>query len=104
VDGVETLAPDDDEHVRSWFVYVVKLARGLDRDAVTAHLAAEGIEAGHYVPCVHLQPYLRERYGFRDGLCPIAEDAARRTIALPFFTGIEEIDQLRVVEALQAGI
>jgi perosamine synthetase len=103
VDGVETLAPDDDDHVRSWFVYVVKLAHGIDRDAVTAHLAAEGIEAGHYVPCVHLQPYLRERYGFRDGLCPVAEDVARRTIALPFFTGIEEADQQRVVEALGAA-
>jgi perosamine synthetase len=104
LDGLETMAADDAEHVRSWFVYVVKLARGVDRDAVTARLAAEGIEAGHYVPCVHLQPYLRERYGFRDGLCPIAEDAARRTIALPFFTGIDEADQQRVVGALADAI
>jgi dTDP-4-amino-4,6-dideoxygalactose transaminase len=104
VDGVETLAPDDADHLRSWFVYVVKLARGVDRDAVTAHLAAEGIEAGHYVPCVHLQPYLRERYGFAEGMCPIAEDTARRTLALPFFTGIEAEDQERVVEALRAAL
>jgi perosamine synthetase len=104
VDGVETLAPDDDDHVRSWFVYVVKLAPGVDRDAVTAHLAAEGVEAGHYVPCVHLQPYLRERYGFREGMCPVAEDTARRTLALPFFTGIEAGDQERVVDAVRAAL
>ena len=49
-------------------------------------LAAEGVEAGHYVPCVHLQPYMRERYGFAEGMCPVAEDAASRTLALPFYS------------------
>ena len=104
VEGVETLAADDDDHVRSWFVYVVKLADGVDRDAVTAHLSAEGIEAGHYVPCVHLQPYLRDRYGFAEGVCPVAENTAQRTLALPFFTGIEAEDQDRVVESLRAAL
>jgi perosamine synthetase len=102
--GVEPPLADDDDHVRSWFVYVVKLAAGIDREAVTARLAADGIESGHYVPCVHLQPYMRERYGFAEGLCPVAEDAASRTLALPFFTGIETEDQERVVDALRAAI
>jgi perosamine synthetase len=104
VDGVEPPLADDAEHTRSWFVYVVKLARGVDRDGVMERLAAEGVEAGHYVPCVHLQPYMRERYGFSEGLCPIAEDAARRTLALPFFTEIEEADQERVGEALRTAL
>ncbi|MBD0348875.1 MAG: DegT/DnrJ/EryC1/StrS family aminotransferase [Thermoleophilia bacterium] len=104
VDGVEPPHPDDADHRRSWFVYVVKLARGLDRDAVTARLAEDGIEAGHYVPCVHLQPYMRERYGFAEGVCPVAEDAASRTLALPFFTAIELEDQERVVESLRGAL
>jgi perosamine synthetase len=104
IDGVDPPAADDDDHRRSWFVYVVKLDRGIDRDAVLERLAAEGIEAGHYVPCVHLQPYLRERYGFSEGLCPVAEDAANRTLALPFFPELEGEDQERVVEALQAAV
>jgi perosamine synthetase len=104
VEAVELPIPDDDDHRRSWFVYVVKLDRGIDRDAVLERLAAEGIEAGHYVPCVHLQPYLRERYGFSEGLCPVAEDAANRTLALPFFPELEGEDQERVVEALQAAV
>ncbi len=104
VDGVELLAIDDAEHVRSWFVFVVKLAAGVDRDAVTASLAAEGIEAGHYVPCVHLQPYLRERYGFAAGMCPVAEDTARRTLALPFYTEIDPADQERVAAALALAV
>jgi perosamine synthetase len=103
VDGVEPPAADDDDHVRSWFVYVVKLAPGTDREAVTERLAAEDIEAGHYVPCVHLQPYMRERYGFAEGLCPVAEDAASRSLALPFFPQIESEDQERVVDALRSA-
>jgi perosamine synthetase len=104
VDGVEPPLEDDEDHVRSWFVYVVKLAPGVDRDAVTERLAADGVEAGHYVPCVHLQPYMRERYGFSEGLCPVAELAAGRTLALPFFPQLAAEDQERVVDALRSAI
>jgi perosamine synthetase len=104
LEGVEPPLADNLDHRRSWFVYVVELARGTDRDALLERLASQGIEAGHYVPCVHLQPYMRERYGFAEGLCPVAEDAARRTLALPFFTGIEAADQERVAEALGAAL
>ena len=100
VDGVETPLADDADHTRSWFVYVVKLAPGLDRDAVMAELRAEGIGTAEYVPCVHLQSFMRERYGFREGMFPVAEDACSRTLALPFYTQIEVEDQERVVEAL----
>jgi perosamine synthetase len=104
VDGVEPPLADDAGHRRSWFVYVVKLGRGIDRDSVLARLAADGIEAGVYVPCVHLQPYMRKRYGFGEGLCPVAEDVSRRTLALPFFTGIEAEEQERVMDALRAAV
>ena len=104
LDGVDPPCPDDSVHRRSWFVYVVTLAEGVDRDRVTAELAADGIEAGHYVPCVHLQPYMRERYGFAEGTCPVAEGIARRTLALPFYPKLEAEDQERVVEALRAAL
>jgi len=104
VDGVEAPLEDDADHKRSWFVYVVKLAPGVDRDAVVQSLSAQGIEAGLYVPAVHLQPYMRERYGFAEGMCPVAEDACSRTLALPFFPQLEAADQERVVAALRDAI
>jgi perosamine synthetase len=67
-------------------------------------MGAQGIEAGHYVPAVHLQPYMRELYGFAEGMCPVAEDACDRTLALPFFPQLEQEDQARVVEALKASL
>jgi perosamine synthetase len=104
VEGVDPPAPDDDERRRSWFVYVVKLAAALDRDAVMDALRAEGVATAEYVPCIHLQPYMRERYGFGEGLCPVAEDTAGRTMALPFFTQIDAGDQERVVDVLRRAI
>jgi perosamine synthetase len=103
-DGVEPPLPDDENHRRSWFVYVVKVAQGVDRNAVLDRLAAQGIEAGHYVPAVHLQPYMREAYGFTEGTCPIAEDACDRTLALPFFPQLEPEDQEQVVAALRESV
>jgi perosamine synthetase len=103
-EGIELPCADDDVHRRSWFVYVVKLDRALDRARVMADLRGAGIATAEYVPCIHLQPYMRERFGFVDGLCPVAEDVASRTLALPFFTQIEADEQERVVDALRAAV
>ncbi|HZS23387.1 MAG TPA: DegT/DnrJ/EryC1/StrS family aminotransferase [Gaiellaceae bacterium] len=104
VDGVETPCPDDDEHKRSWFVYVVKLPSNEARERVIAHFEREDIGFNRYLPSIHLQPYMRERFGFREGLCPVSEDVSARTLALPFFTALERDAQERVVEALAAAL
>jgi perosamine synthetase len=104
VAGVEVPLPDDDYHRRSWFVYVVKLATGTDRDAVIARLAAEGVASKPYLPSIHLQPYYRERFGYREGMLPIAEDTSARTLALPFHSRLPAVDQERVVDALARAL
>jgi perosamine synthetase len=101
---VEPLCAHDAEHKRSWFVYVVALPPGTDRDRVMDELRARGIGTADYVPCVHLQPYMREMFGFREGTCPVAEDVASRTLALPFFPQLQAEDQERVAEALRAAL
>jgi perosamine synthetase len=88
----------------SWFVYVVALPAGAERDRVMAELRAQGIGTAEYVPCVHLQPYMREAYGFSEGVCPVAEEIASRTLALPFYPQLEVEDQERVVEALRNAL
>ena len=104
LDGVEAPLADDPDHVRSWFVYVVKLRAGVDRDAVMETLRQEGIGTAEYVPCIHLQPFMRERFGFGEGLSPVAEEIASRTMALPFYTQIEPEDQERVVTVLATAL
>jgi len=101
---LEVPCPDDADHVRSWFVYVVKLPRGVDRERVIAALEREGIATARYLPSIHLQAYMRETYGFQEGLCPVSEDLSRRTLALPFHARISVEDQERVAEALVAAV
>jgi perosamine synthetase len=104
VEGVETPLADDEAHRRSWFVYVVKLPSGSERNGVIARLAADGVASKPYLPSIHLQPYYRERFGYREGMLPVAEDASSRTLALPFHSRLSAEDQERVVEALAGAL
>jgi perosamine synthetase len=100
VDGVEAPLADDEDHRRSWFVYVVRLAPGIDRNGVMARLADEGVASKPYLPSIHLQPFYRERFGYREGMLPISEDASARSLALPFHARLPAEHQERVVDAL----
>jgi perosamine synthetase len=88
----------------SWFVYVVRLAPEIDRDAVIRALKARGIPSRPYFTPIHLQPFYRERFGYREGDFPATEAAARSALALPF-SGVMTEDQVEAVtEALAAVI
>ena len=56
------------------------------------------------MPAIHLMGHMRERFGFEPGQFPVAEDASRRLLALPFFPAISEDEIDRVVEALTAAL
>jgi perosamine synthetase len=100
VEGIRLPLEDDADHVRSWFVYVVELEEGIDREHVLASLERDGVQSARYLPCIHLQSYMRERYGFAEGLCPVAESLGQRTFALPFHAAIPADDQEYVVDSL----
>jgi perosamine synthetase len=89
---------------RSWFVFCVQLPVNADRDAVINKLAEQGIASKPYLPCIHLLPPYRERFGFRGGEFPVAERVAERSLALPFFTAMTESDVDRVCTALAEAL
>jgi perosamine synthetase len=103
IGGVELPWPDDEAHTRSWFVYVVLFPDSAVREQAVAAFEREGIGCNRYLPSIHLQPYMRERFGFGEGLCPVAEDVSTRSLALPFFTGIDAAAQERVAEVLASA-
>jgi perosamine synthetase len=101
LEGVELpIGTGDDGAQRSWFVYVVKLPHGVDRDGAIESLRARGIDSKPYLPAIHLMSFYRERFGHREGEFPNAEDAARRCLALPFFPQLTEGEVAQVAEAL----
>jgi perosamine synthetase len=73
----------------SWFVFVVRLNDLFepgDRDEIMRHLRAEGIGCNNYFPPIHLQPYMAQLTGHREGDFPVCEYVSARTLALPFFS------------------
>ena len=100
-DLVRPPSPTDAE--RSWFVYVVRLrdhfAPGA-RDQLMDRLQARGIGCAPYFPPIHLQPHIRNRFGFAPGDCPACETASARTLALPFFGDLGRTEVDRVAEVL----
>ncbi len=102
--GLVLPCSDRGQERRSWFVYVVQLPRGADRDGVIAGVAAAGIEAKAYLPCIHLMRSYRERYGFRGGEFPVAEAVGERSVALPFFPAMSEEEVDRACQALIATL
>jgi perosamine synthetase len=85
-------------------VYVVKLPAGVDRDAVMRRLSDLGIATAPYLPSIHLQAYMRELYGFGEGMLPVSEDCSARTMALPFHARLERSDQERVADGLRTAL
>ena len=104
IEGLTLPLPDRGAERRGWFVYVVGLPEGSDRDAVIARLGERGVESKAYLPCIHLLPFYRERFGFRGGEFPVAEAFAARSVALPFFSGLTEQQADRVTAALAAAL
>jgi len=87
-----------------WFVYVVRLAEGIDRDHVMARLGEQGIPARPYFSPLHLQPYFRSAFGFAPGDFPVTERVAASTLALPFSSRHTDDEVDRVAAALRASI
>lgn len=84
-----------------WFVYVVRVQEGVDRDAMIRYLAELGIPARPYFSPIHLQPYYRHRLGFAPGDFPVTERVAASTMALPFSSRHSVAEVERVAAALR---
>ena len=102
IEGLELLCPDEGGAVRGWFVYVVGLPRGVDRDATIRALLERGVQSKPYLPAIHLMSYYRETFGHRPGEFPVCEEIAARAVALPFFPDLREGEIAQVAAALAA--
>ena len=104
IEGLDLPCPDADGNRRGWFVFVVQLPRGVDREATVRTLAARGIQSKPYLPAIHLMSFYRERFGHREGEFPVCEDVAARSLALPFFPEMSDAEVERVAVALRGAL
>ena len=102
IEGLELPCEDAGGDRRGWFVFVVQLPRGCDRDATIGALREQGVQSKPYLPAIHLMSFYRETFGHREGEFPICEDVAARSVALPFFPELTADQIERVAAALRA--
>jgi perosamine synthetase len=108
-DGYDLGLPCEDQGAerRGWFVFVVQVPQGRDRDAVIRSLRERGVASKPYLPAIHLMSFYREKFGHREGEFPVCEDVAARSLALPFYPDLGEGQVARVAavldEVLQAS-
>ncbi|HAJ61926.1 MAG TPA: dTDP-4-amino-4,6-dideoxygalactose transaminase [Cyanobacteria bacterium UBA8543] len=70
------------------------------RQALIAHLKAQDIiSAFHYLP-LHLSE-MGQKFGGKEGDCPVTEDVSDRLLRLPFYNDLTEADTARVVAAIR---
>ena len=71
------------------------------RQALISHfLQREILAVFHYLP-LHLSPMGRT-FGGREGDCPVTEKLAERLLRLPFYTGMTDLEQTQVIDAVRA--
>lgn len=88
-------------HAWHLFTILVDAAR---RDTILDELQRRGIGVSVNFYPAHLMTYYRERFGFRPGMFPVAEEIGARTISLPLYPKLTEKEIDRVVETVTAVV
>jgi perosamine synthetase len=104
IPGVEVPIVEPHTTQMSWFVYVVRFDPKIDRDALASRLGEMGVPARPYFLPIHLQPYMAERFGWREGDFPVTEDLGRRGLALPFSGVMTEVQVEYVCGAIREAL
>jgi dTDP-4-amino-4,6-dideoxygalactose transaminase len=104
IPGVEIPVVESFTTRMSWFVYVVRFDPKIDRDALAKRLEKRGVAVRPYFLPIHLQPYMVERFGYREGDFPVTEDLGRRGLALPFSGVMTEAQVEEACAAVRAEL
>lgn len=84
IPGIELPVVEPHTTRSSWFVYVVRFEPGINRQEVIKQLSEHNIPARPYFVPIHIQPYIMERFGYREEDFPVTMDLGHRGLALPF--------------------
>ena len=89
----------------TWHLYVVQIdfeKIGKSRFLVMNELMGKGVGTQvHYIP-VHLQPYYKNRFGYKEGDYPIAEQYYGRALSLPLYPKMTNEEVLTVINSVKS--
>lgn len=96
-----TVRPD---RVMSWHMYVIRLrleALKIDRRGFVEELNRLGVGTTVCWKPVHMHPYYRDRFGFKNDDFPVASREFKRIMSLPIFPSMTESELKKVTETVQ---
>ncbi len=85
----------------SWFVYVIRILPPFSRDKVMQKLKQADIPSRPYFTPIHLQPYYRDQFGYKEGDFPVTEKLGEQSLALPFSSVMSEEEVAYVCDHLE---
>jgi dTDP-4-amino-4,6-dideoxygalactose transaminase len=74
------------------------------RDATLARIQALGVSVAVNFRAIHLLSYYRERFGFRGGEFPVAENIGNRTITLPLYPRLTDEQVSYVIDSVAKSL
>ena len=87
----------------SYHLYPILTSSEAERKVLFDNLRSDGVGVNvHYIP-IHTQPYY-QKFGFKCGYLPVAEDYYRRTISLPLFAHMTSEQHLYIIDKLRARL
>jgi len=94
-------AEPNTRHARHLYTILVEQDRcGKTRDQVMRELHERRVGTGVHYTALHLHPYYRERFGYREGQFPNTERIGRSTLSLPLSAKLTDEDANDVIAAV----
>ena len=93
----------DYAHKHSWHIYTPLInpeVAGMERNEFMQAMKDKNIGTGLHYRAVHLYPYYRDIFGYKDGDFPHAENVANRIVSLPLFPAMTDAEHDRVVDVM----
>ena len=102
LDKFKVIKPYDDENtINSFHLYPVLLRNSKDRKRFFEYMRENNVWVQvHYIP-LHLMPYYRDNFGFKEGDFPTAEDFYGREVSIPIFPSLSDEELQHVITLMR---
>jgi len=90
------------KHARHLYIIMLNLEKlKMDRDKFVSLMKDKGIGTGIHFISIHLQPYYKDTFGFKDEDYPNAKFISDRIVSLPLYPKMTYYDVNNVIEAVK---
>ena len=91
---------EGNEH--AWFVFGIRVSEDF-RDTFIEQLNAHGIQSkAYFFPCIHLQNFYKESFGYKEGDFPVAEKLSKEMVILPFYPQMTDQELEYIYDTIQS--